>query len=518
MEICTQQVRGEAQEASEYVSLRRGHQTQFNAAARPSASCRTQDLEAGPYSYSEALKTSETVSNTTNEQVEGKSADGFKNADTQNYENLNGMADKLLAERFANSPEKAGNSSGKIGRHNLQFISNPSLMTSVNSLLTSLDEIRSRQANLVQSVREQLGKGQNERKQVDQENLDPKNLSPKAMVAAAKARLNNVRPSWLDDEDLEDQENDEEAVEVELDEFEDADPEQPCGDAESTDSLDSSEDIIPSRDGGSLEKVSNLHDEHVEITDVIDFSREAQFNFGNLLPGQILEDDLELRNCSKQPVVLKISAICHNSEFDSLEEYVFSMRKNTAFEYNDQYYIMLSPGTSLAMKIAIKAPLNKSAKGGFALGGDIVIAFKDRPESQKVYSIEAKVQMPKVTLGRELFIPPLPFPVLKIAYKRGKKADFKIPIKNSSHFPVQLEYELLHDETLEEVSADVLDVFTSPLTTTLPANGTGLVTMLVKPITTNMGGERQNIKKMLLAKVKGSSLIYQFVLWIEVYG
>jgi len=518
MEICTQNVRGEAQEASDFVSLRGSHFTQFTAAARPSASYRTDDLEAGPSTNVEVQKTSETGQNGTNEQVEVKSGDSFKNSEAQNNENLNSLADKLLAERLENSSEKAENSSAKMGKTNLQFITNPSYMSSVNSLLTSLSEIRARQATLVENVREQLGKGQNERKQADQENMDPKNLSPKSMVAAAKARLQSARPYWLDDEDLEDQENGDEVVEVELDEFEDADQEQPCADAESTDSLDSSEDILPSKDGEMIGKVSHIASEPVEITDVIDFSREANFNFGNVLPGQILEDDLELRNCSKQPIVLKIAAICHNSEFDALEEYVFSMRKNTAYEYNDQYYIMLSPGTSLAMKIAIKAPVSRTVKGGFALGGDIVVAFKDRPESKKVYHIEAKVQVPKISLGKELFFPPIQFPVMKIAYKRGKKADFKIPIMNSSNFPVQLEYELLHDESLAECSADILDVFTTPLSATLPANGTGLITLMIKPVTINSGAERQNIKKMLLAKVKGSSLIYQFVLWIETYG
>ena len=63
-----------------------------------------------------------------------------------------------------------------------------------------------------------------------------------------------------------------------------------------------------------------------------------------MFPGSIEEVDVAIslkeeileENTTSNPLMLRVIAKCNNPEFDSLDEYVFSVRSNERFEYFEE--------------------------------------------------------------------------------------------------------------------------------------------------------------------------------------
>lgn len=45
-----------------------------------------------------------------------------------------------------------------------------------------------------------------------------------------------------------------------------------------------------------------------------------------------------------------------NQEFDAYDEYVYSVRKSTGFDYNEKYVVLLPPKKNMLFKVALKVP------------------------------------------------------------------------------------------------------------------------------------------------------------------
>ena len=78
-----------------------------------------------------------------------------------------------------------------------------------------------------------------------------------------------------------------------------------------------------------------------------------------MFPGNILEESLDLFNKSSESIVVRLKIDCLNEDYDKLEEYVFSARKVSNYDYNDKLTILIPPFKSIGVKIAQKVPIEE---------------------------------------------------------------------------------------------------------------------------------------------------------------
>lgn len=69
-----------------------------------------------------------------------------------------------------------------------------------------------------------------------------------------------------------------------------------------------------------------------------------------------MEDDLKIKNNSTDSIVLKVLCLCTNKEFEEHDEYVYSIRKASNYDYNEKYFILLPPNSLIHLKVALKVP------------------------------------------------------------------------------------------------------------------------------------------------------------------
>ena len=79
-------------------------------------------------------------------------------------------------------------------------------------------------------------------------------------------------------------------------------------------------------------------------------------SFGNVVAGNICEDDLTLVGLTSETLVVQVLVICLNQEYEELDEYVFSVRKTNVYDYNDKLVVALQGKQPLGMKVALKVP------------------------------------------------------------------------------------------------------------------------------------------------------------------
>ena len=76
---------------------------------------------------------------------------------------------------------------------------------------------------------------------------------------------------------------------------------------------------------------------------MLELSNWAEIKFNNVLPGNIFEESFDTFNKSNESIVLKINTICLNQEFETLDEYVYSIRKYNNYDYNEKFIFLLAP-------------------------------------------------------------------------------------------------------------------------------------------------------------------------------
>lgn len=76
---------------------------------------------------------------------------------------------------------------------------------------------------------------------------------------------------------------------------------------------------------------------------MLELSTWSEIKFNNVLPGNIFEESFDIFNKSNESIVLKINTICLNQEFETLDEYVYSIRKNNNYDYNEKFIFLLAP-------------------------------------------------------------------------------------------------------------------------------------------------------------------------------
>ena len=141
---------------------------------------------------------------------------------------------------------------------------------------------------------------------------------------------------------------------------EDSDDSNVSGVSESSDEIEEEEDSQPNLiedNDEDLPKLENLKE--MDLKDVLKIN-SMTIDFGELFPGQILEETvIILNNLTSIKVPFKIKINCLSKEFDDLDEYVYSMRRPTTqdvFNYNDTFLILLAQKAISYYKLAIKVP------------------------------------------------------------------------------------------------------------------------------------------------------------------
>lgn len=137
------------------------------------------------------------------------------------------------------------------------------------------------------------------------------------------------------------------------------------------------------------QKKENLKE--MDLKDVLKINN-ASINFGDLFPGQILEETvIILNNLTATKVPFKIKINCLSQEFDELDEYVYSMRRPTTqdvFNYNDTFLILLAQKAISYYKLAIKVPNIKEEK---EILGNIEITCTECKNGKIVIPIKSKI-------------------------------------------------------------------------------------------------------------------------------
>ncbi len=86
--------------------------------------------------------------------------------------------------------------------------------------------------------------------------------------------------------------------------------------------------------------------------------KTRNIDFGNLYPGMICEDEIDIIPKTSETLIVQLLVLCNNKEYESLDEYVYSARKTTGYEYNEKIIIALSGRNPITLKIAIKVTIN----------------------------------------------------------------------------------------------------------------------------------------------------------------
>lgn len=92
------------------------------------------------------------------------------------------------------------------------------------------------------------------------------------------------------------------------------------------------------------------------IQQVLRVSQPDGLNFGSVIPGNICEEDLVLTGNTTETILVQVLVVCLNTEFEDLDEYVFSTRKVVGYDYNDKLIMALQGKQSIPLKIALKVP------------------------------------------------------------------------------------------------------------------------------------------------------------------
>ena len=233
-------------------------------------------------------------------------------------------------------------------------------------------------------------------------------------------------------------------------------------------------------------------------------------SFGEVFPGNILEKELEIKNRTSNNLVVRIMVGCKNEELNNLDEYVYSITKIEKCDYNEKLLFVLPAGSSLKTMLALKVPNLKEKceiQGFYSI--EIVGLNKTR-----MFHLDAQAKIPKISCLKEIYDKENQVFVMKFALKKGKKQDFKVFIKNDSEFNVEGNFEFLENQKENEA-----ELMMYPLNACITGFGTFTLSLMVKP-KSPICKTKENfttISKVLLFKIKNSSLIYFFALTIELY-
>jgi hypothetical protein len=148
-----------------------------------------------------------------------------------------------------------------------------------------------------------------------------------------------------------------------------------------------------------------------------------------------LRDDILPDEDPKAAFLLRVIAVCHNSEFNDLDEYVFSVRSNERFEYFEEVRFRIRKRERAQVRVAVKVPV---VKDSYVIEGTLSVQLENTvPIFLQIY---AKCEMPKIVCLKDLYEVEEKTHVIKIPAKKNMRIP-PIPFKNISPFNFIMEVE-----------------------------------------------------------------------------
>ena len=198
---------------------------------------------------------------------------------------------------------------------------------------------------------------------------------------------------------------------------------------------------------------------------------------------------------------------CCNQEFDDLDEYVLSIRKPPQYDYNDTYFVMMNEKDYITFHVAIKIP---KLRAPCEILGKITITAQGLSGKHEVYlSTDAKI--PIIYCPKMLMINDIGMEIIPFTLKSLKKQDFKLPVKATPNANLNLscEFEFLEDEKENQlfcfqVTPNVIN-FNAFMPQTL-----GIIARATNKFTMAGFMKMKDIRKILIARIKNSSMIFSF--------
>lgn len=236
----------------------------------------------------------------------------------------------------------------------------------------------------------------------------------------------------------------------------------------------------------------------------------SDVNYGDVFPGAVHEKELIIKNKSIHNFAIKILVGCTNENLNQLDEYVFSVAKIEKFNFDEKLLIIVPANHTFKAKLALKVPNIQEKchmKGFYSIE---IIGLKE----VQTFALEAFLKIPNIICPKEIYDSNNKTYVLKFALKKRKKMDFKVALKNDSDQYIEGMFELLCNSKESEG-----DLMIFPTTANIPPFAMFFANMVLKPknILLKNIPNFTVINKILLFKVRNSSLIYFYALSIEMY-
>jgi len=233
----------------------------------------------------------------------------------------------------------------------------------------------------------------------------------------------------------------------------------------------------------------------------------SHIDFESILPGQVFESTLEIVNKTNRNVVVQILVDCENSEFKNTKQYVYSIRRSHLFDFNDKHFLMMTPRSSASFHVTLKAPeVSKACR----IRGKMDISIQNIPGRLGV-KLESDLVVPKLICPKSLYHTALKCNIVNFAVNKEGKSEFKLPLIFQGNQPVSVEFSFLQNpnESVQDSSSFYCCAY--PEVMTISQGETNTISIIAKRKT----NVRRLIKKVLVARITDTSLIYSFLLTFE---
>jgi len=242
------------------------------------------------------------------------------------------------------------------------------------------------------------------------------------------------------------------------------------------------------------------------IQDLI-YVSTTNIDFENILPGQVFESTLEIVNKTNKSIVVQILVECENPDFRNTKQYVYSIRRSHLFEFNDKHCLMMKPRSSASFNVTLKAPeVSKPCK----IGGRIDISIQSIPGKLGV-RLESALVLPKLVCPKSLYHTALKCNIVNFAVNKEGKSEFKLPLLFEGNSPASVEFTFYNHKNEEDVRKD-FSCCVYPEVMTISQDETSMINLITKR---KDNAQSKYVKKILLARIIDTSLIYSFLLTFQ---
>ena len=211
----------------------------------------------------------------------------------------------------------------------------------------------------------------------------------------------------------------------------------------------------------------------------------------------------------KENVVVSIKMRVEDEKLDSLEEYVYSIRKESQKNaYSDQLLALLNPLSQMKFTMAIKVPnLMEPA----LIKGELEVGLYRLEQFGLKRPVVSQYYLPQIEAQGLLYSNRLGMAVLNLAIKRNARPEARVGLKNASFCKLDVSYYLL-----QVSNSSCFEIQISPSKQTLQAGSSCFISLVIKE--KSQSQDRLFLNRVLFVKVENSNAMLSFPLRIELYS